>query len=394
MDHCRVRLDNFISSDFADESNGVAQGKKASVHKFNTAASIVKDFIEESSIGVGIPSCKQCGLVLKQAHSISPANYDAHDIDTAFAYAPALAHSLQSTRAAAKVLATLPAHADRAAAVELINPDRLVCIQIVDDTVGPTSSAQQCRMFWQACEAYTNTHGPVFNLGKTKSAILPIGAPEDETSRLASCSYMDKPIPVASNYIYMGIMFDHSLSMATHLDYILARMAKSFDEQVGSGSNAGIPMPLLATIASQGPEATGFYGLPFCIIVPNAESRFNHLQVEWCKTYLGIRGLPQGCWLALLAECGFTQRLGTKMLGAAIMLEARVLLSPADAPPRRLLAAAKTFYSAPSWAQAVSHARSRLGPLPDICDFLGEAAVQDALHDRASRKIYLSKYKN
>ncbi len=110
----------------------------------------------------------------------------------------------------------------------------------------------------------------------------------------------------------MGIMFDHSLSMATHLDYILARMAKSFDEQVGSGSNAGIPMPLLATIASQGPEATGFYGLPFCIIAPSAESRLNYLQVEWCKTYLGIRGLPQGCWLVPNGGCTSLRKICEK----------------------------------------------------------------------------------
>ncbi|CAE7194791.1 unnamed protein product [Symbiodinium sp. CCMP2592] len=93
-------------------------------------------------------------------------------------------------------------------------------------------------LFWQACERYTVEHGPKFNLGRTKSAILAIDIPAEEELDLASCRYMQLQVPVVQHYTYMGITFDATLSMDSHLASTLARMNSRFEEHMACGVDA------------------------------------------------------------------------------------------------------------------------------------------------------------
>ena len=160
--------------------------------------------------------------------------------------------------------------------------------------LAPTTSAQQSQLFWQACERYTVEHGPKFNLGKTKSAILAIDIPAEEELDLANCRYMQLQVPVVQHYTYMGITFDATLSMDSHLASTLARMNSRFEEHMACGINAGLPTPLLAAITDQGPEAVGFYGLALCIGAAGAESKLNAMQANWCREVLGCQASHKG----------------------------------------------------------------------------------------------------
>ena len=202
-------------------------------------------------------------------------------------------------------------------------------------------------------------HGPKFNLGKTKSAILAIDIPAEEELDLANCRYMQLQVPVVQHYTYMGIAFDATLSMDSHLASTLARMNSRFEEHMACGINAGLPTPLLAAITDQGPEAVGFYGLALCIGAAGAESKLNAMQANWCREVLGCQGLPQGPHFPMLAECGATRRIGTRMLGAALMLEARIWSSDDKSPARLLLSAARDV-TGDHWLNNVRQIRLRL----------------------------------
>ena len=88
------------------------------------------------------------------------------------------------------------------------------------------------------------------------------------------------------------------------------------------------------------------------------------------------------------------RRLGTRMLGAAVMLEARVLLSAPDSPPFRLLAAARAS-DLRTWASVVREIRYKLGNLPDIVSYLSTnfgAGISTV--DKTTRKKHLAQYRH
>ena len=78
LDRCRVRLDHAISAPFT-VVDGVAQGKKASVHKFNTAATVIKDYISQHILGAAIPTGTWQHRVLQHAEYIKPAIHGHHN---------------------------------------------------------------------------------------------------------------------------------------------------------------------------------------------------------------------------------------------------------------------------------------------------------------------------
>ena len=159
--------------------------------------------------------------------------------------------------------------------------------------------------------------------------------------------------------------------MDSHLASILARMNSRFEEHMACGLYAGLPTPLLAAVVDQGPEAVGFYGLALCIGAAGAESKLSAMQANWCREILGCQGLPQGPHSPLLAECGASRRIGTRMFGAALMLEARIWSSELSSPSRR----------------------QSLGGIPSFPDWLETSGFDLVSSDSRTRKHLLSRYK-
>ena len=116
LDKCRVRLDHAISAPFT-VVDGVAQGKKASVHKFNTAATFIKDYISQRILGAAIPTGTWQHRALQHAEHIKPARYGQHDAS----WGPRLARDASaariSVRSFAGEVAKLAFYADRVACV-------------------------------------------------------------------------------------------------------------------------------------------------------------------------------------------------------------------------------------------------------------------------------------
>ena len=220
------------------------------------------------------------------------------------------------------------------------------------------------------------------------ASILAIDIPAQEKIDLGSCRYMQLQVPVVQHYSYMGIIFDASLSMDSHLASILARMNFRFEEHMACGLYAGLPTPLLAAVVDQGPEAVGFYGLALCIGAAGAESKLNTMQANWCREILGCQGLPQGPHFPLLAECGASRRIGTRMFGAALMLEARIWSSELSSPSRLILSAARHI-AGDHWLNSVHQVRQSLGGIPSFPERLETSGFDLVSSDSRTRKHLL-----
>ena len=84
-------------------------------------------------------------------------------------------------------------------------------------------------------------------------------------------------------------------------------------------------------------EMAALFGLEICVSVPGAESALNKMQIGWSKHLLGIGDCRQGLHAFLIAECGWSGRLGTTMLLRAIMLKPRIQFLPPQHPAASLL---------------------------------------------------------
>ncbi|CAE7363457.1 unnamed protein product [Symbiodinium microadriaticum] len=113
---CDALLDHAISAPFT-VVDGVAQGKKASVHKFNTAAAFIKDYISQHILGAAIPTGTWQHRVLQHAEHIKPARYGQHDASLGPRLAPDASAARISVRSFAGEVAKLAFYADRVACV-------------------------------------------------------------------------------------------------------------------------------------------------------------------------------------------------------------------------------------------------------------------------------------
>ena len=389
-DQCRAALADLYLS-WLSFHGGIAQGRKSSVHMYNTAAVALRDIVLDASVGVSVPRDMWASRVLARAEDVAPCLYQGPTPSIAQAAVDMIRNCNGSVREAGLVVSALEHRSDRLIVAESACLQQALIFQQADDLLGPTSSAQQMSLFWRACESYTNKHGPRFNIGPTKSAALPLGVDETERMLITYCTYQGRWIPVVDVYTYMGICLDKELWMRPHLDQTLSRMRVAFNRHLAVGLKSGLPMQILASVLHYGPTAVGNYGMALCLCAEGAEARLNQLQIDWCNELMFIRGLPQGVRFALLAECGQSRRLGTQMLAAAIMLEARVLLLAVDMPPRLILESARAALF-PSRAKEVIKMRSTLG-IPDLLEHLGSMEVDRARKDNNIRERDLVHYR-
>ena len=107
---------------------------------------------------------------------------------------------------------------------------------------------------------------------------------------------------------------------------------------------------------------------------------------------MGCQGLPQGPQFPMLAECGATRRLGTRMFGAALMLEARIWSSECSSPSRPILSAARHI-TGDHWLNSVHQVRQNLGGIPSFPEWLETSGFDLVSSDSRARKHLLSRYK-
>ena len=144
-------------------------------------------------------------------------------------------------------------------------------------------------------------------------------------------------------------------------------------------------------------EPALLYAAPFLVAVPRAMSELNRLQYQWGCKLLGCHTGPRIKWSIVSAQCGWTLRLGTRLLERAIMLRARLQVLPTGHPAAAMLQLA-TCLVASTWASDVREVM--VGTiLPDqIPELLDHPAatpdkVEEARHEPQLRKRLLKEYK-
>ena len=394
QDAVRVRFMHLMSV-WTPSIAGIGQGRKMSLHNFNTAAKFLHDVIESCSLGAGAPLTGVLAGLLHHAEFMSPSTSNAYDPVACLRMAPLWRDSLhQSYLSASIFLQKVVSSADRKAILDLAYDTSCVIIQYVDDNAMPASSLSQSCAIWHGCTAYSDTHGPRFNVDDTgtKSACMPIGEPIPNDAAHWPI-YGDKlKVPVVSTYVHLGVVLQNDMSFDKHLNKLCCLLTQAFNAILGLTSDHKLPFVVLADLVPTHVCPAGSHGISLCISVCNAESRLNRLQADWARTILGLEGYPHGLWNNLISECGWSRRLGTRMFAEAVMLEARVLMLPKNVSAFQLLNLAMASPCS-SWATHVKAIRGKLGNIPDISTWL-ENEVPDAMRaDAIARKHVLRKYR-
>ena len=295
---------------------------------------------------------------------------------------------------AALCLENVPSTANRLGSVDELAGTRIVDLHYIDDVVVPTSSSEHCTNVWRGCEEHTFAHGGALNIGPTKSAVMPVGGTrciEDDPEM----SYRGEQICQVEHYPYLGFLLDRWLLFQLHFAQQLARGRDGFLDLYGCADSLAFPLPLTATNVPARLEGVVLYGMEFCLGVPGAESALNRLQAEWASHLLGIQCYREGPWTLLIAECGWSGRLGTRMLERAILLNARIHLLPVTHPAAELMAVAESSGVA-SWASQVRELSSSAvlpGPIPCITDTLSPDELAEARLQPTARHACIDRFR-
>ena len=183
-DHSRIRLGDLTSHVFS-LGDGAAQGRKISVHIVNGLMRYLHNYITKRSRGVGFWVTRWARRVLELAYSLTPSFFDSYCPASVDRTGAALHHHFDDESFAATILTTLSSAANRAGALDELAEFAFIASQYVDDLAAPASSIAQLCEVARACEEFTADHGPHFNVGPSKTAVLPIGfspRQEDESS--------------------------------------------------------------------------------------------------------------------------------------------------------------------------------------------------------------------
>jgi hypothetical protein len=391
-DQVRLAFMSLVTS-WVHTTAGIGQGRKASSFHFNTAARLFADQISTVSAGVAAHTNRLPATLLREAQRLVPATCCTYSPLQCRILLPRMQQISGELQRQALLLSTLVSSADRLVTLDLLNSPRHSIIQYIDDSVMPASSFGQSSEIWSACETYSSRNGPRFNIGRSKSAILPVGdVSQDSAATLTLPTYFGQVIHPVMDYKYMGVLLDSFFTFCAHLKQSLARWQAAFDHLVGAAFSISLPFALTAAVVPERAESVAIYGIALCLAVSGAEASLNRMQADWARTLLGIAGYSQGHWCYLIAQCGWRRRLGTRMLAEAVMLESRVLLLPEHIPVRQLLLQARlTTFSC--WAHEVCRVRRRLGDIPDIIAWAGPDAVDMIRNDLSARKACLTKFR-
>ena len=294
----------------------------------------------------------------------------------------------------AVLLSREPSVPNRLGAIDQLCPTRIAILQYHDDNVAPVASSEQVAAVCNAADEYTRVHGGTFNMTTGKSAAVPIGH-----TRFAHDEDMcinGQPLQHASNHPHLGVIIDRWLSFALHVQQLLARAQRAFEDFVGCAQSLGLPLSVQMMVIPARIEAVATYGIEFCIASPGAETVFKRMQAEWAKAFFSVTHCRSGSWICWVAECGWFSRLGTKMLERSIMLKARTRLAPASHPARCALALADAACPT-TWAEHVKNIQIWINlssPVPNIGDISTEHERCLASTCVTSRRTLLTRYRD
>ena len=389
-DHVRVAYKHLIT-DWAFPVAGIGQGRRGSVHDFNTAGTLLATKVGKYSSGASIPMSDLPYQTLEAASAGAPVAHEPYDKALCDTLALAVKAALSFPSSLPDIVANIRSEANRVSTLDLLSPYSVRLLQYVDDNAMPTASVPQSCAVWNCCETYTMEHGPQFKLGPNKSAFM--ANSHTFIPATGRPSYFATVVPNVQSYKYIGVLCDPDFTFAPHLKQAVGRWNQAFDNLYGICCSRRMPAPFIASIVPERVESVALHGIAFCIGVKSAETTLNRIQANWAKTLLGIKDYPQGLWPFLVAECRWPRRLGTKMLGEAIMLEARIRLLPDHtAAAGALLAARQSPFH--SWAKLAQSLRHRLGQLPDILDWLCQEGVVFDHTDKKQRKYTARRFRH
>jgi len=378
MDAARVAYVGLISR-FFTLAAGIAQGRKASVFHFNTAAVELLQHVKSRTTGVAVPPPLQRHRDIIMSAIQQPQGERGWIYHKEFCeqVARSINRNMDSAGFITK-LSSIRSLSDRFAVADLCDPFPIQLVQYVDDDISPSSSWDQSGEVWQAREEYSLEHGPKYNLGKAKSCAMPVGCDEMELRR--QLLYLRQPVPISHEYTYMGIFFVSSLSMVPHFNRALAKWLSAGQKHVATGDLKKISFIVLCETVPVYVESVALFGIALCIGVPSFELRLNRVQTTWARYLLGIPGELIGAMAALMVACGWTRRLGTRCIGEAIMLEARLVLQAPDGVLHHVLQNARST-NLTSWISKVARIRLSLGDIPCISGWLSASDLQKCYGD-------------
>ena len=271
----------------------------------------------------------------------------------------------------------------------------MITSQYIDDVVSPAASLSECSKILSGFEKFTSEHGPTFNVGPSKTAVLPIDI-EVAPEQADQLKYFNIPVPVVQSYKYLGVLLDKQLRFNPALQRILAIGYDAIDNFVGASNSVSLPLPFQACYVPSRVASQVLHGIEFCIGVVGAEKELNRLQAHWAKRVLGIHGFREGAWQVVAVECGWPRRLGTEMLLRAIMLKARCHLLP-PSHPARVLCAGSDVSAQADWLHFLTNIRTRSEftvSIPDICEVFSFEQLEAACPTKSSRQRLLRNYRN
>ena len=126
-----------------------------------------------------------------------------------------------------------------------------------------------------------------------------------------------------------------------------------FEALFYAGESGGFGLPVLSAQVPLRVEAAILYPSPFLLLAQRAEYELNRMQATWARRLLACATGPPVPAEVAAVQCGWTCRLGTRMLERAIMARARLLAQPADHPGARMLSLARSL-SCTTWASVVA----------------------------------------
>ena len=370
-----VQLHGLLSAIFTLGA-GTAQGRRFSVHVFNSMLSWLAEEIK-TAVPHGI--CLKAPVQLAEALQSQLRQDPPTDWISRASRPEVLEHTarffsnlLQSpqdsslTGVISEVLSAFPKQADRAALVEYFGSPRFHAFQYVDDTVVPCASQGDVAAIvnshkTSACSQYALKTRSKFHYGPSKTCCLPLlNYPKVDADGI-DCA-------VVAQKLILGVLVDSGLSFKPLLKAAMAQGWSSFLAFYHAAESGGFSLPILASQTEARIVSKLRHLAPFLFMVPGAFHTLNRLQWRWGKLLLGIQDHVEARHALVIAQCGWDLSLGAQMAVEVGMTLARIQLLPANHPlavmisERQLLTAHTWWEQARDWLSSLQLP----GELPSI----------------------------
>ena len=379
---------------------GTGQGRKFSLHAFTALMKWLDDAIRDSTAGIRAwlpPFARQALDEASRRCVPHPAALATLPVDVRSRIVAELARTVShdcppwgaSIELAADRLSALSNLADRINVLEEVGALPIGPLLYVDDvttlcaSIGGVAAAIKV-----GCSSFASRTRSYFNHGPSKTAVLPFLGAAEPTEEEVGCA-------VVHMYNLLGVLFDSAFSFEPQLNRVPALGRNAFYELFHISETAGFSVPVEAHQVTVRVEPIVMYGAELLILVPHAEKALNDLQFEWATAFLKAKSWDGRLRMPLaINQCGWCQRLGTKMVEAAVIARARLFLLPSHHPAAALQRLADATQVC-TWSRAVRQCMSKHS-IPDLwaTDFGSSECIAAAIGNSDSCKSIIRRYKH